>query len=171
MPADKLQEWWDIYDINEHKIGQCQRGDNLNVGQYHLVVNAFIFDLDVKVLLQQRSFEKITGPGVWECSVGGSVLVGEDVMQAMVREIKEELGLDIGINQLSKFDHRIDASWIEYWFLVQSSFTLADVTIQAEEVAQAKLVSLNTAQQMIALTADGIYLQELNKAVNQINIR
>ncbi len=64
--ADKLGELWDIYDEKNELTGRTHhRGEKLNVGDYHLVVNALIFNIQGNVLLQQRSFQKITDPGMW----------------------------------------------------------------------------------------------------------
>lgn len=45
-----------------------------------------------KVLLVRRSLSEHSGPGVWECP-GGKIEFGEDPQQALLREIKEETGL------------------------------------------------------------------------------
>lgn len=110
MPADKLEEWWDIYDQQEHKIGRRQRSESLAPGEYHLVVNAFLFNQAGSVLLQQRSFDKLNFPGAWDCSVGGSVLAGEVPQVAMVREIQEELGLVVKNEQLRFFDRQVETT-------------------------------------------------------------
>lgn len=165
MTADNLNELWDVYDQNEHKIGQCQRGDQLAPGTYHLVVNAFLFNHQGEVLLQQRSFQKLSGPGVWECSVGGSVLAGEQPQAAMVREIREELGLDVASTQLKQLSHHIHESWIDYWFVAQVDFALTDVTIQMAEVEQVALLSFPEACQRIGGAGDGEYLAQLKKAL------
>jgi ADP-ribose pyrophosphatase YjhB (NUDIX family) len=54
-------------------------------------VSAVIFDGDGKVLLHRRSDN-----GQWGLP-GGSVEIGETVSQALVREVKEETGLDVRI--------------------------------------------------------------------------
>ncbi len=41
----------------------------------------------------QRSFQKEIYPGKWEIGAGGSAIKGEDKIQAVLREIKEETGI------------------------------------------------------------------------------
>lgn len=161
MPADKLEEWWDIYDQQEHKIGRRQRSESLAPGEYHLVVNAFLFNQAGSVLLQQRSFDKLNFPGVWDCSVGGSVLAGEVPQVAMVREIQEELGLVVKNEQLRFFDRQVETTWIEYWFVAQLDFSLTDVTVQDEEVAQVAFFNQPQAQQQLAPVGGTKYEQEV----------
>ena len=45
-------------------------------------------------LIAQRSANRPTYPLVWEC-VDGSVVKGEDSLQGALREVKEEVGVDL----------------------------------------------------------------------------
>jgi 8-oxo-dGTP pyrophosphatase MutT (NUDIX family) len=56
--------------------------------------SAVIFDRRRRLLLQQRS-----DGGQWGLP-GGSVEVGESVSQAVVREVREETGLDVTVRRL-----------------------------------------------------------------------
>ena len=89
-------EQWDLYDKNFNKIDKtANRGDWLLDDEYHLVVNAWIVNDKNEFLITQRCPEK-SHPCMWECT-GGSALMGESDIDACVREIKEELGIDIDI--------------------------------------------------------------------------
>lgn len=59
----------------------------------HRVVHVMVFNGHGSLLLQKRSKNKDTAPGRWDTSVGGHVNPGEDVHDAAVREMKEELGI------------------------------------------------------------------------------
>ncbi len=53
---------------------------------------------DRRVLLVRRSPEEI-GPGAWECP-GGKIEFGEELSDALIREIREETGLSVQVGQL-----------------------------------------------------------------------
>jgi len=64
--------------INENEIIVAVKGLILNEG---------------KLLIVQRDHNDEIGGGTWEC-VGGEVEFGEDLEAALVREIKEEVGIN-----------------------------------------------------------------------------
>ena len=92
-------EIWDLYD-REGKtiIGRHIRGNEMPPEGYHLVVHIWIRNPEGKYLMAQRSAGKKTYPLKWEC-VGGSVLQGESSLHAALREVKEEVGIDLDPNR------------------------------------------------------------------------
>ena len=64
-------------------------------GYWHRAVYAFIIDDKWNVLLQKRSGNKKLWPNMWDVTVGGHVDSGEFGRQALIRETKEELGIEI----------------------------------------------------------------------------
>lgn len=88
-------ELWDLYDIDRNLTGRDHvRGKPIPQGCYHLVVQAWVRNSRGQYLISQRSASRPTFPLQWEC-VGGSALKGEDSLTAALREIKEEVGLDL----------------------------------------------------------------------------
>ena len=59
------------------------------------VVHLFVFDPQGRLFLQKRAEAKDTFPGRWDTSVGGHVAPGESPEQALRREAREELGLEL----------------------------------------------------------------------------
>lgn len=87
-------EYWDLYDKDRNKLDRVvTRGEKLNAGEYHLVVNAWIKNDNNEYLIAKRSSLK-TFSHKWEC-VGGSAIKGEDSIEAALREVKEELGITL----------------------------------------------------------------------------
>ena len=64
-------------------------------GLWHRAVYGFIIDENKNVLLQKRSGNKKLWPNMWDITAGGHVNSGEFGRQALIREVKEELGIDI----------------------------------------------------------------------------
>lgn len=69
--------------------GQCHSGSKI----LHPVVHLHVRDGAGRLYLQKRSMSKDIQPGKWDTAVGGHIDYGEDVMTALRREAREELGL------------------------------------------------------------------------------
>ena len=96
---ENTMEMIDIYDENKEKTGEIiPRGKGLKNGQYMLYVLAILEDEYGKLLATKRSNDKKWGAGAWEIP-GGSAKAGEDSQTAVLREVAEETGLEIGKNK------------------------------------------------------------------------
>lgn len=89
-----MAELWDIYDSNKKKTGRtAERGVyQFKEGEYHIVVTAIIMNSNNEILISKRAEYKKYGL-MWEGS-GGSILAGETSLEGMLREIREELGIE-----------------------------------------------------------------------------
>lgn len=98
MAEDKNIELWDVLDDRRQKTGKLhRRGDRLGAGEYHLTVHACIFNSKGEMLIQKRQPFKEGWSGMWDITVGGSALAGEDSRTAVMRELKEEIGLSVDL--------------------------------------------------------------------------
>ena len=94
-----MAEKWDLYtrignSFVFQQTGQTiERGQKLPDGTFHHVVHAWVRTDIGEYLISQRCAEK-SNPLCWE-PTGGSVLAGETARQAAVREVKEELGINL----------------------------------------------------------------------------
>ena len=88
-------EYWDIYDAEKKKTGKKMKRNDwcLKDDEYHLTVLGVIARKDGKFLITKRVMTKAWAPGWWEVS-GGAAMAGEESEEAVLREIKEETGLD-----------------------------------------------------------------------------
>lgn len=81
--------------INEagEVIGKVTRGECHNGSKIlHPVVHLHIFNREGCLYLQKRAEYKDIQPGKWDTAVGGHVDYGEEPLQALCRESREELG-------------------------------------------------------------------------------
>ena len=105
ITTDNLQEIYDIVDINDNVIGQANRKKcNSDPNLIHRAVYILIFNDKDQVLWQKRSETKDVGPGEWVTSASGHVMTGDDYEETAIREVKEELGIDVpSLTFLGKF--------------------------------------------------------------------
>jgi len=88
-------EMFQLVDGNGRPSGTASRQEcHGNPRLIHLVVHLHLLDPGGRVYLQKRSMSKDTNPGRWDTSVGGHVAAGERVPDALIREAREELGID-----------------------------------------------------------------------------
>ena len=135
-------EYFDVVDINKNKINKIlPRGTTLHEGEYNVGVEVWIINSNNELLITQRSPLK-SHPLQWEVP-GGCVIAGETSKEGAVREIKEEIGLDIDIEQL----HFITTSLYKYQFVdiytIKLDISLADLSLQTEEISDARLISIS----------------------------
>ena len=94
MNKDNDKEMFPIVDeqgniIDAATRGECHNGSRL----LHPVVHLHLFDKNGRLYLQKRPEWKDIQPGKWDTAVGGHVDLGENIHQALRREVKEEIGL------------------------------------------------------------------------------
>ena len=90
-------EKWDLYTRYRELTGEEYVRQNvckIPKNRFHLVVHVWIKNQTGEYLLSQRSANRPTYPLMWECT-GGSVLKGESSLEGAIREVKEELGIDL----------------------------------------------------------------------------
>ncbi|MDR0389218.1 MAG: NUDIX domain-containing protein [Spirochaetaceae bacterium] len=137
-------EYWDLYDRGRNKLN-CRhiRGERLEKGLYHIVVHVWIVNSNNELLLTQRHPDK-TFPYKWEGS-GGSILAGEDSLDGALREVKEEIGIDLRGNQGKKIktiirDNDFCSDFLDVW-LFKADFSLKETKLQETEVIGIQWVS------------------------------
>ena len=88
-------ELWDLYTEDRILTDKSHvRGEALPENLFHLVVHVWIKNSKGQYLISQRAADRPTCPLMWE-TVGGSVLKGEDSFHGALREVKEEVGIDL----------------------------------------------------------------------------
>ena len=141
-------EVWDVYDSERNLTGRTHRRiDPLPEGDYHLVVFAWLRNSKGEYLISKRAPNK-GYPNMWE-NTGGSAVAGDDSLTAVVREIKEEIGLNVDPENGKLIISDISRdSFFDVW-LFEQDFDINDVVLQKNETIDAKYATLDEIEQMI----------------------
>lgn len=133
-----MSEIWDLLDENGNKTGKTMyKGEPVPEGLYHLGVDVWIVNSDNKILIQKRSPNKRNSPNVWAMT-GGSNIKGETTLQTIEREVLEELGIPLKVQDLQLIKvYKTGKVWLEEYF-VKQEVLLQDIIMQEEEVCDVK---------------------------------
>ena len=147
--GEKMEEYWDIYD--ENRVFQnktIKRGDPFAEGEYYVCCEVLFLNSKGEMLVTQRHPDKKAG-GLWEF-VGGGVLAGETTIQAAVREVKEEIGILLRSKELSLLHVYKRKNYFMDIYLARKDLKIYDLVLAENETIDAKWVSKEEFQTMIA---------------------
>ena len=133
---------------------------NLADDEYHLTVLGVIMRPDGRFLITKRVKTKAWAPGWWEVS-GGAAQAGEESEEAVLREVKEETGLDVS-NAEGGFlftYHRENPGEGDNYFVDVYRYVMdvkeSDIHLQEEETDGFRFA---TAEEIKELADKGIFL-------------
>ena len=156
-------EWFDVVDALDRPIGR-ERRDVVHSSQlFHRSIHVFVLDASARMLVQKRSMLKDSAAGLWCSSCSGHLDAGEDYLAAAVRELEEELGLDItpkNLTQILSVSPCMDTGW-EFCRL----FFLQDdgpYVFEPSEITELRSLALNELDEWVASGFDEFSLSFLH---------
>ena len=152
-----MDELIDILDRSGNKTGKtAMKSEAHKNGWYHESVHIWFYTKAGQVLIQQRAANKDTHPLLWDVSVAGHIGAGEKIETSAVREVKEEIGLEIEEHSLEKIGvhesfHQHSPTLIDnefnHIFICELSVPFNQLQKQESEVNDLKLIPLITLAQ------------------------
>ncbi len=151
-------EYLDIYDSEGNPTGTISsKKEAHEKGFWHRSVHVWIITPDKQVLIQKRSPQKESNPGMWDISSAGHVSAGESDITSAVRETEEELGLVfpetfftlIGVVKQMQVIGALINNEINPVYILKTEIKLEDIKRQKEEVSEVKLVPISEFKRMI----------------------
>jgi len=116
------EEIFDIVNERDEVIGQAPRKEVHARGLWHRAVHVLVVNARGEVFLQKRSMKKDIAAGKWDSSSSGHLDTGEDYDACAVREVREEIGLNLAatgasqpLRRLFKIDARQETGWEFCW--------------------------------------------------------
>ena len=111
------EEIFDVVNEKDEAIDRRPRAEVHRLGLKHRAVHILVFNTREEVFLQKRSLKKDTAKGKWDSSSSGHVDAGEDYDACAVRELREEIGLQLARTpeRLFKIDACAETGWEFCW--------------------------------------------------------
>lgn len=134
----------DIVDENNNLTGEVEdRWIAYEKGLWRRVVSCWIMNKKGEVLLQKRALTKKRNPGRW-AKTGGQVDKGESVEDAIFREVKEELGIEVPKEQIKVINIKKNDKnkHFSYHYIFVVDYKIEECILQKEEVDEVKYVSI-----------------------------
>lgn len=161
----------DILDEYGNKTGNTSTIKELHKsGEWHKIVGIIICDFNNRILIQRRSLKEISSPGKWDIAAAGHVNSGGSEIEAIKRELFEEIGLNLEDNQIKYFmsykkevsNETVNKKHLEDIYISQiSPININEFKIQKEEVEEVKWVSINELKDMMKknsfISRDNLY--------------
>lgn len=143
------QEKVDIYDENKNKTGKVKiRHDGmLEPGEFVIGVQAIILNSQKQILISQRSELKEKAPLKWECN-GGALLAGEEVVDGLIREIYEELGIKLEKDKAIYLKTARNAYRFKEIYLFEKDVLIEDIKFADGEAIAARWVGIEEYMKM-----------------------
>lgn len=154
------QEVIDIYDENKNKTGKTKlrHKDTLEAGEYTIGVQAIIINSNKQILITQRSKLKELAPLKWECN-GGALLSGEDIIEGLVREIYEEVGIKLQNDKAIFLKTAKNNHNFKEIYLFEEDVEISQLEFKDGEVEAAKWVNIDEFMNMFN---NGEIIQNVN---------
>ena len=148
--AEKL----DVYNSKRIKTGKIiERMEKMEIDKddYILAVQCWIINSKGEILLTRRRLDKGYG-GIWE-PTGGLAQSGEDSIQAVQRELNEEIGINASERELNFIKEKIDSSYsckvFRDVYVIKKDININEFKFNDGEVIDAKYVSIEKLEDMI----------------------
>ena len=118
---------------------------------WHRAVHIWIYNNKWELLIQKRAKIKNYLPWLWDLSVGGHISAWEEPIVSAIREVWEEIGIDIWENDLDfQFvkKEQNHSNWLKnneflYVYTMSWNGDISKLKLQKEEVEQVKFIDLN----------------------------
>ena len=159
-------EYIDIFDDNNIPTGEIKEKTQAHEeGKFHRTAHIWIINNNKELLLQKRSATKKSHPNCWDISGAGHIKAGETVIEGAIRELKEELGVEIKEEELEfisivKSVKNPKNHEFQYVYLLNRNNKIEDYIFEDKEVSEVKYIYFEELEKMVADRVEGLLIHE-----------
>src|SRR5687767_4474132 len=99
-----------LVDEHDNELGTMEKMEAHKLGRLHRAFSVFIFNQAGELLLQQRALHKYHSAGVWANTCCSHPRPGENIHDAAIRRLQEEMGLKCELEKAFSFIYKVDFS-------------------------------------------------------------
>lgn len=105
-----------LVDEKDNALGTMEKLEAHRKGLLHRAFSVLIYNSKGEILLQQRSWKKYHSGGLWTNTCCSHPQPDEDIQTAGRRRLREEMGIDVGVDFSHKFIYRtpLDHDLVEH---------------------------------------------------------
>ena len=154
-------EYIDIVDQNNNPTGEVKEKLQAHEdGNFHRTAHIWIINDKKELLLQKRSATKKSHPNCWDISGAGHIRAGESVIDGAIRELKEELGVEVEEKDLEyiatiKSTKNPKNMEFGYVYLLKCNNQVEEYIFEDNEVSEVKYVYFEELEKMVKKKVDG----------------
>ena len=153
------KEYFDLLNENGERIGKTKlRSEVHRDGDWHKAVHIWIINNKGDILLQRRCATKDSNPNMLDISSAGHLSAGDDSLTGAIRELKEELNLDVNKEDLeyiktlkrsSKYTETFINNEFDDLYILRTDKKLEDMEYQKEEISEIMYVPYKDFKKMV----------------------
>lgn len=153
------KEYFDILDENGNKTGKVKlRSEVHRDGDWHKAVHIWIINHNGDILLQRRCATKDSNPNMLDISSAGHLTAGDNSLDGAVRELKEELNIDVKPEELlfiktlkrsSKYNETFINNEFDDLYILKTTKSIEDMKYQEEEISEIFFVPYKEFKKMV----------------------
>ena len=142
-----MKEKRDLYNAKLENTGLTYyKGEKIPENYYPMVVMIAIQNSNGEFLMQKRVPNK---GGDWGVT-GGHPKSGENCLEGIISEVREELGIDISDSKIIEFDSGCDGKECYKMYHTRLDIDITKLKIQVDELTEVRWFSVNTLKNMVA---------------------
>lgn len=152
-------EFFDILDENGNLTGKIKLREEVHRdGDWHRAVHIWIINNNGDILLQRRCATKDSNPNMLDISCAGHLSAGDNSINGAIRELKEELNIDVTPNELffiktlkrsSKYTETFINNEFDDMYVLRTDKTIDDMKFQESEISEIFFVPYKEFKNMV----------------------